>query len=107
MRHSQIHRDQVWSKLTEGPKCFSRVGDAADVGVAGSPQRALQQEHILRLIVDDQDPASLYNLFLHMRLTSHRWRFHWPAWSLPADSGACERQAAWSGSRALLLPAVD
>jgi hypothetical protein len=56
MRHHEVEQDEVGAELPEQVEGSAGVGGRGQALVAGILKQALHEEHVGRLVVDDQDP---------------------------------------------------
>jgi hypothetical protein len=70
VRHHQIEQDQVGLELAVETEHLSGIRGALDLAVAGLRQHALEESHVRRLVVDDEDPRLGRICFAHRYLTA-------------------------------------
>ena len=70
VRHHQIEQDEIGRELAVEGQDLSRIRGALDLTVTGLRQHALEEPHVRRLIVDDEntDPGRVG--FAHGYLTA-------------------------------------
>ena len=92
--HEQIQKEQIGLELLVQRHGPARVGRARDIRVAVLLEQALQEAHVGRLVIDDQEPGPLEGFLRHRPPTPHS-----PA-SGPGRGGTRGRRWASPGRRA-------